>query len=170
MIFRKRYEITYQDEQRKEGLVVHIIGIAIRVAKRAPMHELFEAEVTVGAGLLGDFRGGGGGKRKRQVTVLSAAQWKEACTELGIELPWYTRRANLCIEGLEKCGPENVGRLLSLGSEVVLEITGETDPCKRMDEAHPGLKDALMPEWRGGYTCRVRHGGHLALGDSIVLE
>ena len=35
-----------------------------------------------------------------------------------------------------------------------LEVTGETDPCERMEEIQPGLFQALAPGWRGGVTCR----------------
>ena len=54
--------------------------------------------------------------------------------------------------------------------DLVLEITGETDPCSRMDEARQGLRLALTPEWRGGVCCRVVTGGDIAVGDAVRLE
>src|SRR3989344_744676 len=116
--------------------MAQIVGIAFKEAKRALMREVSSIEITVEDGLKGDFRGKGGITRSRQVTVLSIQQWEQACRELGVSLPWHTRRANLCVDGLT-FGPEDVGKILCIGTTVELEITGETEPCKRMDEAQP---------------------------------
>lgn len=62
-----------------------------------------------------------------------------------------------------------VGTKLRFGHDVILEITGITAPCKRMDEAHQGLKDALHG-LRGGLTCRVIQGGRLGIADTIVIS
>jgi MOSC domain-containing protein YiiM len=59
--------------------------------------------------------------------------------------------------------------LLRIG-EIILEITGECDPCSRMEEISPGLRAALTPGWRGGRLARVIHGGHIAVGDAISLH
>jgi len=61
-----------------------------------------------------------------------------------------------------------IGQQVRIGG-VVLEITEETKPCSRMDEAHDGLRQALVPEWRGGVTCRVISGGPLTIGDPVTL-
>ena len=137
---------------------MHIYGIAIKSAKRGPMKEVDLREISVSSGLEGDFRGRGGVFRKRQVTIISLQQWHDACTAAGMDLPWYTRRAGLCIDGVT-FGPSDVGRKITIGGNVVLEVTGETGPCKRMDEARQGLRAALTPDWRGGITCRVVKGG-----------
>ena len=128
------------------------------------MRELPRATVSRETGVADDFRGGPG---ERQVTVLSREAWERACRAAGAELPWTTRRANLLVEGLELA--ETAGRRLVIGS-VVLEVTGETDPCRRMDQQHAGLRTALEPEWRGGVTCRVLEPGPLAPGDEVLLE
>ena len=125
-------------------------------------------DVTIENGLEGDCRGRGGLTRKRQITVLSEEQWGEACQELGARLPWQMRRANLHVKGL-RFGLESAGRYLRIGPHVVLEITDETDPCKRMEEAHPGLKTALVPDWRGGVTCRVIDEGSIMIGHEVHL-
>lgn len=141
-----------------------LIGIATRARSRAPMVETTEAEITATAGVRGDFRGKPG---KRQVTVLSAADWAAACTALGSELPWTTRRANLLVEGVGLC--ETVGATIQIG-DVTLEVTGETDPCERMEEASLGLRAALTPGWRGGVCCRVVAGGAIRVGDPVTLH
>jgi MOSC domain-containing protein YiiM len=145
--------------------MAQVIGIAIRDAKRSPMRELSSVVVTKENGLSGDSRGRGGFFRKGQVTLLSAEQWEPACKELGLSLPWITRRANIYIQGLS-FGPIDVGKKLLIGT-AELEITGETDPCKRMDEAQPGLKSALTPDWRGGVRCRVIKDGVITLGSTV---
>jgi len=50
-----------------------------------------------------------------------------------------------------------------------LQITRETDPCKRMEEAQSGLMKALAPDWRGGACCRVINGGSIALGYAVQV-
>lgn len=126
------------------------------------MEELSEVFVGEKCGVEGDFRGKPG---RRQVTVLARAGWSAACSESQCELPWIARRANLWVEGVE-FDASKVGRVLRIGS-LELEIIQETDPCERMDEAHPGLQAALKPHWRGGVCCRVRRGGHIHLGDEV---
>jgi MOSC domain-containing protein YiiM len=49
-------------------------------------------------------------------------------------------------------------------------VTGETDPCRRMEALHTGLFAALAKEWRGGVTCRVVKGGLLTVGETVVLS
>lgn len=121
-------------------------------------------EVTPERGIEGDCRGRPG---KRQVTVLSLEAWQVACAEVNADLHWTTRRANLLVEGLT-FGPESVGKVIHIG-ELQLLITRETDPCRRMDQAHPGLKRALLPEWRGGVCCRVVNGGRIAVGSHVEI-
>jgi MOSC domain-containing protein YiiM len=120
--------------------------------------------VTVAAGLEGDFRGKPG---KRQVTVLSRSAWQAACHELGAEIPWESRRANLLVD-LPRFGPDDVGKIIRIG-ELALLITRETDPCHRMDKVQRGLRAALTPDWRGGVCCRVMNDARISIGDKVTL-
>jgi MOSC domain-containing protein YiiM len=52
---------------------------------------------------------------------------------------------------------------------VRLEVTGQTYPCSRIEEAHAGLLKALAVNWRGGVTCRVLSGGQVGLGDAVEV-
>jgi MOSC domain-containing protein YiiM len=141
-----------------------LTGIARREKKRAPMETLERADVSTETGVARDFRGRPG---QRQVTVVSAGAWRAACRDLGQEVPWTARRANLLVEGIEL--PETTGGILRIGP-VKLLINDEVDPCSRMDEQYAGLTRALQPDWRGGVACTVLEGGPVALGDSVTLE
>ena len=127
------------------------------------MELLDEAEVSVEAGVAGDARGR---LKGRQVTVLAKEGWDAACADLGTELPWTTRRANILVEGLQLAGER--GSTIRIG-DLALFVTDETDPCQRMDEQAAGLRQALAPDWRGGVTCRVAQSGSIQVGDSVEL-
>ncbi len=137
-------------------------GIAIRAASRAPMQEQQQVEVTPTHGIVQDYRGTG----LRQVTLLDVGQWQEVLDALGIDLPWHTRRANLLIAGIDLSA--TVGRRLQIGT-CRFAIGGETTPCERMDELHPGLRHVLSPHLRGGVWGRVLQGGSLRVGDSVQV-
>ncbi|PCI45967.1 MAG: molybdenum cofactor biosysynthesis protein [Moraxellaceae bacterium] len=143
-------------------ITAKLVGIAYREGGKRPMQTLEIADITVERGIVGDSRGKPG---KRQVTILSVESWLTACEELGIQLSWLNRRANLLIEGYE-FGQSDVGKVICVG-DARLEITRETDPCRRMDQVHKGLKKALMPDWRGGVCCRVLDGAEVSVGVAV---
>ncbi len=140
-----------------------LVGIARREKKRAEMEILKDAEISDESGVANDFRGRPG---KRQVTVMSAEAWASACKELGQEIPWTTRRANLLVEDVEL--PQRTGDVIEVGG-VRLLITMEVDPCSRMEEQVQGLRSALTPEWRGGVACTVLKGGPVRVGDNVSV-
>ena len=150
----------WHDEVTATG---RLIGLARRDAPRAPMETLEAVRIGVEFGLEGDYRG----RSKRQITILAREAWDAACAELGRELPWTTRRSNLLVEQLAL--PQRSGDVIAIGN-IRLEVTDEVDPCSRMEEAAPGLRQALKPDWRGGIGCRVLQGGAIALGDPIRIE
>jgi len=147
-----------------------LTGIARHGRPRGPIETLDAVDVTVEAGLAGDFRGAvkPGGRGKRQVSMIEAGDWAAAMAELGHDLPWWERRANLLVDGLDL--PQTPGARVRIGGDVVIEITTECDPCSRMEEILPGLKAALTPDWRGGALGRVLSGGQIAIGDAVVVE
>ncbi len=140
-----------------------LIGIARREQKRAEMEVLKSAEISEQTGVAKDFRGKPG---KRQITVISAEAWAATCEDLGQEIPWTTRRANLLVEDMKL--PQRTGDVIEVGS-VRLLVTMEVDPCSRMEEQCEGLRAALIPEWRGGVACTVLKGGTVRLGDDVSL-
>ncbi len=78
------------------------------------------------------------------------------------------RRANLLVQGIRL--PREPGKVIAIGSTLRIEVTCECDPCNRMDEIQPGLKLALMPDWRGGFLGRVLTDGDIAVGDEVRIE
>ena len=142
-----------------------LLGLARKSRSRAAMEEITSAAITVDEGLEGDYRGR---LRRRQISVLAREDWDRVCTELGRDLSWTTRRANLYLEGIAL--KDTQGARLKIGEDVILEVHCETDPCSRMDELSEGLRKALESDWRGGVCCRVISGGRIAAGDSVVFE
>jgi len=147
-----------------------LVAIARRERVRAPMEEIASGRITVEGGLEGDHKGPK--FPKRRITVLAREAWEEALSELrsdggtGVTLPWTTRRANLLVEGVAL--PRARGGILRVGA-VKLEITYPTQPCRRMEEAYPGLLKALHPDWRGGVTCQVMEDGTVQVGDEVEV-
>ena len=143
---------------------MQLLDIAFRSNSRAPMQTRKEAMVSKVAGVEGDFRGKPG---KRQVTVMSIEQWKLACDEVITTLPWTVRRANLLVDGVS-FNSSMVGQQIKIG-QCILYVTGETDPCPKMDAQHQGLTQALTPDWRGGVCCRVIADGRIKVGDRMMM-
>lgn len=134
------------------------------------MEVIGRVRVTRELGLAGDFRGAirPGKSGRRQVSLLEAESWAVALAELGANVPWQERRANLLIEGLRL--PREPGRIIAIGPDLRIETTCECDPCSRMEEIVPGLKAALLPDWRGGVLGRVIADGDIAIGDEVRIE
>ncbi|MCJ2177392.1 MOSC domain-containing protein [Novosphingobium album (ex Hu et al. 2023)] len=138
------------------------------------MEELVSVAVTAAAGVHGDFRGAvrQGKLPRRQVSLIEAESWEAALRELDDAqaqlLPWYSRRANLCVAGIRL--PREAGAIIAIGSNCRIEVTMECDPCSRMDEIRPGLMAALTPDWRGGVLGRVLDDGEIAVGDDVRIE
>lgn len=136
-------------------------AIGRHAVRGGPMETVETATVSVEEGVEGNVRT----SRRRKVSVMAAEAWAAACAELGADLPWTLRRANLLIEGLDL--PREPGARLRIGP-VVLEVTQEVDPCALMDAQHPGLKSALSPDWRGGVGCIVVQAGQVTVDDAVL--
>jgi MOSC domain-containing protein YiiM len=140
-----------------------LLQIWLRPSARTPVRAVPRAEAVAGQGLEGDHAGGG----KRQVTLIAREAWADALRELGgAPLDASARRANLLVEGLELGAA--IGRRLRVGP-IELQVEGETRPCGLMDDARPGLRDALAPACRGGVYARILAGGPLQVGDEVAL-
>ncbi|KKC25517.1 MOSC domain-containing protein [Sphingomonas sp. SRS2] len=149
-------------------MVGRLIGIARKGRPLAPMEAIDHVMVGLDTGVHGDHRGAlrPGKSNRRQITIMTAEDWTAALAELGQPVSWEQRRVNLLSEGIDL--PREVGARLRIGP-VLIEITGECDPCRRMDAVADGLMLALTPDWRGGRIARVIEGGEIALGDVIEM-
>jgi MOSC domain-containing protein YiiM len=147
-----------------------LLGIARHARPRGAIEAIDRAAVGFDIGIAGDIRGAvrPGAKGKRQVTAMMLSDWRAAMDDLGDPpIAWSDRRVNLLVDGIALSREK--GARLRIGS-VIFEITGECDPCSRMEEIAPGLKGALLPEWRGGRTMRVIEDGAIAIGDPVSIE
>ena len=136
-----------------------LVAIWLKRARRGPMDGALAGELVTGRGLVGNANQGG----RRQVTLLEAEGWARLMSELGATASTAARRANLVLQGLPLAGSR--GRELAIGP-CRLRILGETKPCERMDEAVPGLRRLMFPDWRGGAFAEVLAGGTIRVGDA----
>lgn len=141
-----------------------VVEIAMRAKKRAPMMVFAAAKVSFEKGIGDDSRGVN--RNHRQVTVMTKENWDLVCAEQNRKMHWTTRRANILIEGVDL--ENSTGKILKIGN-FALEITGELEPCSRMDEQYEGLTKLLTPNWRGGVTCRLLSEGEVKEGDHVSL-
>jgi MOSC domain-containing protein YiiM len=132
-------------------------------AHRGSMDPVPEATLVVGQGMSGSV----GRSRRRQVTVLAREAWIDATAGLERDPGPVSRRANILVSGIELAHTR--GRVLRVGS-CRIAIGGELTPCERMDEAAPGLREALRPDWRGGVFGQVLDGGIVRIGDPVEWE
>ncbi len=146
-----------------------LLGIARKAFPHAAMELLAEARITRELGVEGDHRGVArpGKANKRQVTMFAREDWHDALTEIGANAEWSARRCNLFVENMVL--PRVAGAIVRVGS-ARLELTGECDPCKRMDLVAEGLNAALASEWRGGRLLRVIEAGDVRIGDAVIVE
>jgi MOSC domain-containing protein YiiM len=145
--------------------VGRLAGIARHAERRGPIETLESVRLTPEAGVEGDRNGP---KFKRQVSLIEARDWAAATAEVGADLPWWARRANLLVEDFDL--PHGGDVRIRIGADVVIELKAEIDPCERMDELAPGLRHALESDWRGGAGGKVIAGGIIRVGDSIRIE
>lgn len=138
-------------------------AIWIKRVRRGPMDATDSAELVAGRGLAGNTDQGG----HRQVTIMEEEVWARLMTQFGSELPPSVRRANLLVEGIDLAFSRD--RILRIG-DCRIRIWGETKPCERLDQALPGLKDAMYGNWSGGAFGEVLDTGRISVGDTVSWE
>jgi MOSC domain-containing protein YiiM len=139
-----------------------IVNIWIKRAHRGVMDLVNEAQLVENRGLAGNADQG----RRRQITIIDEAAWREAAAETGADVDPSRRRANVMLRGIPLA--DSRGKLLRLGACLV-RILGETRPCEQMEEAQRGLRKALSPNWRAGVFGEIVEGGSIRIGDSAEL-
>jgi MOSC domain-containing protein YiiM len=147
----------------EESVTGRVEAIWIKRAHRGPMDSVQEAKLVADKGLTGSVDR----SRRRQVTLLESEAWAACMTELGVDKDPAGRRANILLSGI-RLGHTR-GRVLIIG-DARLTIGGELTPCERMDEVTPGLRKALIPDWRGGVFAQVLTGGVIRVGHAVEWD
>lgn len=144
--------------ETKEG---KIVSMRLCLGSREPMREVDNVVVIASEGLEGDrHRMADGSRSKRQILLMD----RETLDRF--QLADGVIRENITVEGLEFSSLSDGDRVL-IGSDVVLEITGDCEPCSRMDEIRQGLKDEL--EGQRGMLAYAESGGNIRVGDTIQV-
>jgi MOSC domain-containing protein YiiM len=141
-----------------------ILGIALRTGIRAPMKDVSRAVAVEHGGLEGDI----GSEPDRGISLLASKQWQEVVRSLGTVMLWHTRRANVLVDA-DTLAPL-IGKTVRLGGDVEIMVIGEAEPCARMDEVRPGLRELLRQDCRGGVLGRIIKGGAFAVGDAVTVQ
>ena len=139
--------------------------IGLRPRRDVPMREVAEVQASAGAGLAGDRYASGSGKRG--ITLIQAEHLPAIAALAGhAQVPPALLRRNLVVSGLPLVALK--GRRFRIG-EVLLEGTGDCDPCSRMEAAlGPGGYNAMRGH--GGLCARILVGGVLRVGDAVQPE
>lgn len=130
-------------------------------AHRGPMDPVQTADLEADRGMRGSANYGG----RRHVTIISVERWRELVATLAADVDPAARRANLLVSGIELMDTRD--RTLRVGG-CLLRIGGETRPCERMEQAHPGLQEAMSHRWGGGAWAVVVNGGTINIGDEVA--
>ena len=137
-----------------------LAAIWVKRMKLGPMDAVETARLIAGRGIVGNANQGG----RRQVTIIERERWEEFMRRFESSLSPSTRRANLMVEGIDLT--KRRGQILQIG-ECQIRILGETKPCERMDEALPGLKEAMYLDWGGGAFGEVLNNSQITVGDQV---
>ena len=135
-------------------------AIWVKRARGGKMDTAQQVTLAAKKGIVGNANWGGW----RQVTIMEKEIWESVTSSLGVTLDPSTRRANLMVSGIELAHSRD--KVISIGS-VRVKIVNETAPCNLMEEASPGLEDALKPNWRGGAFGYVIDDGEITVGDDV---
>lgn len=138
-------------------------SIWLKRSHRGPMDAHASVRLVAGEGIAGSIDR----SRRRQVTIISREVWNELMAALGAAVDPSARRANLLVSGVALAHTR--GRVLRIGAGRLV-VGGELTPCERMDEARPGLRELMRPDWRGGVFAQVLDDAVISVGDPVSWE
>ena len=143
--------------------------IVLRPAKRGTCIETKETVALADGGLEGDHRRGG----KRQVSLIQLEHLQVIGALLGQEpIDPLRLRRNLVISSINLVALKALlpGRRLGVRiGQALIELTGDCEPCSRMEaELGPGGYNAMRGH--GGMVGRILEGGPIRTGDPVTAE
>ena len=138
-----------------------IVSLQLCVGHRKPMLKVKSSKLITGFGIDGDRHASSEERRiRRQVLLMD----DETLQQFG--LAHGEIRENVTISGVDFTSLSE-GVKVALGDDVLLDITGDCDPCPRMDEIRSGLQDELQGQ--RGLLCYVTQGGDIRIGDAVKV-
>ncbi|HUR31138.1 MAG TPA: MOSC domain-containing protein [Saprospiraceae bacterium] len=142
-----------------------IQSIIIRPERKATPLRVEKVEIT-NLGIRGDHYAKEEGAR--QVTLIACDDLAEVAAIVGFQGDAHlASRRNIMLDSLPE---ENLkGKIVGLGDDVILEITGYCTPCFRMEENFgEGAINAFSN--RAGWVAKVIEGGSISVGDKFFLK
>jgi MOSC domain-containing protein YiiM len=141
-----------------------IQSIIIRPEKKGVPQRINEAKIHIG-GIDGDHYAKPEGHR--QVTLIAASDLATVAASVGFQGDAHiASRRNICVDTLPD--GDLVGKKVSLGDDVLLEITCYCNPCKRMNENFgDGAVDAF--DNKAGWGAIVLREGAVQVGDLVSI-
>ena len=139
-----------------------IVNLHIARVKGTPSDPVDSARAVSAEGLEGDRSRNP--RNLRQVLVMD----KETLDRYGLE-PGQVKE-NITVTGMD-LSQATQGHVFFIGSSdnhVTLEVTGDCEPCQKMDALIPGLQKEIFG--RRGILTVVLQGGEINIGDPIRLE
>ena len=139
-----------------------IVNLHIARVKGDPSDPVQTARAVSAEGLEGDRSRNP--RNLRQVLVMD----QETLDHFGLQ-PGQVKE-NITVTGLD-LSQARQGNVFFIGNEehhVTLEVTGDCEPCQKMDALIPGLRQEIFGK-RGILTV-VLQGGEINVGDAIRLE
>ena len=140
----------------------NIVNLHIARVKGTPSDPVESARAISAEGLDGDRSRNPG--NLRQVLVMD----KETLDKYGLQ-PGQVKE-NITITGMD-LSQATQGNVFFIGTEdnhVTLEVTGDCEPCQKMDALIPGLQKEIFG--RRGILTVVLQGGEINVGDTVRLE
>jgi hypothetical protein len=138
-----------------------ILSLQIHKDKRQPMEKSTSLNLIKSFGIEGDIYGTNKSSRQNnQILLMDKETLDDLNLTPGIIKENITTK-NIAINSLK------IGQKLSIGQNVILQITKPCAPCSLMDKIRPGLHQLL--ENQRGMLAKVEQSGIIKENDSIEL-